>query len=224
MGVSCDDVNFAKAPGPAVYQSGLADFACAADEEIWSAFKNGSEPAFEFIYTKYFPILFNYGRQFTRDSDLVKDIIQDLFIYLQEKKGRLGAVSSIKFYLYKSYRNRITGYLNKSNLILHSFDFHENNGFEIMLTHDDTGSSDLDEELRQKMESAFALLSERQKEIIIYYFYEGFSYAQITTIMGFGKIEYARILMSRTILKLRKLLGVSAVMIELILLASLAKR
>ena len=199
-----------------------SDFEQFSDEALWNRFKEGSGSAFEFIYIKYFPILFNYGRQFTRDTDLVKDIIQDLFIYLQEKKAGLGDVSSIKFYLYKSYRARMIRHLNKNKFSWEELDYDGDMGFEVMLSDDFSGTGALDDELRQKMEKAFALLTKRQKEIIIYYFYEGFSYNQITSLMGFAKIEYARILMSRTILKLRKELGSSLVAVELVMMGFFA--
>lgn len=217
MEARCDELHAAKEAGPTVDQYGRPGFEHASDALIWASFKEGDEAAFEFIYTRYFSILYNYGRQFTRNSELVKDIIQDLFIYLQEKRERLGAVSSIKFYLYKSFRNRIIRHLSRENLSLEDFSYQDQIGFEIILARNEAADAAIDEALRNKMQHAFDQLSERQKEIIVYYYYEGFTYAQITTIMGFGKIEYARILMSRTIQKLRQLLGVSVVVVEAIL-------
>lgn len=223
MEVQSDDALFANILKPAVLQHGFVYYEHASDEEIWSSFKEGSDTAFEFIYIKYFPVLFNYGRQFSRDQDLIKDIIQDLFIYLQEKKERLSDVSSIKFYLYKSYRNRIVRHLKKNNLSWEELDYDGDMGFEVTLSDDFSGAAALDEALKQKMEKAFAILTKRQKEIIIYYYYEGFTYNQITSIMGFAKVDYARILMSRTILKLRKELGDSAFALDLILVALLMR-
>ncbi|GAB3925784.1 RNA polymerase sigma factor [Larkinella terrae] len=204
-------------------QREAAPFNGITDADLWQQFRGGNQQAFAFLYSRYFPVLYNYGRQFTSDTDLVKDTIQDLFIYLQEKKAGLGEVSSIKFYLYKAYKNRIVRHLNKNLLNPEQLDYDDDRGFEILLS-DESGSLSelLDEELRQKLETAFAQLTKRQKEIIIYYFYEGFSYAEITALMGFAKIEYARILMSRTILKLRKELGESRFTLTMLLLAILA--
>ncbi|CAG5000123.1 hypothetical protein DYBT9275_02395 [Dyadobacter sp. CECT 9275] len=224
MEVRSDNILLADTAKASAAKYGVAPLEHASDQELWAGFKAGNEEAFEYIYVKYFPVLYNYGNQFTRDKDLVKDIIQDLFIYLQEKKDRLGDVSSIKFYLYKSYRNRIIRYLNRNNFSWEELDDEGNMGFEVMLTDDYPGASVIDEELKQKMDKAFATLTKRQKEIVIYYFYEGFSYQQITSLMGFAKIDYTRILMSRTILKLRKELGESVIMLNLILLAFSANR
>lgn len=195
------------------------------EEELWNHFRVGSPKAFAFIYATYFPLLFNYGRQFTSDTDLVKDVIQDLFIYLQEKKSGLGNVSSIKFYLYKSFKHRIIRYLHKYKDNWETLDYDDDRGFEIALPDESGGISEvLDGELRHKIESAFTQLTKRQKEIIIYYFYENFSYEEITALMGFARIEYARILMSRTILKLRKELGESRFVLEMIALTLLINR
>ena len=217
-----DELSSTNVLKPADLQHAFLSFKQASDTEIWGEFKRGSQSAFEFIYVKYFPLLFNYGRQFSCDTDLVQDIIQDLFIYLQEKKAGLADVSSIKFYLYKSYKTRIVRHLGKNKFSWEELDYDRNQGFEVMIG-DDFSTISLDEELRQKMEKAFTLLTKRQKEVIIYYFYEGFSYAQITSLMGFTKIEYARILMSRTILKLRKELGESMFALDMLVFAMLMK-
>ncbi|WP_221622273.1 RNA polymerase sigma factor [Larkinella rosea] len=206
-------------------QQEAAPFKDLPEYEIWAQFRGGNPKAFGFIYTTYFPILYNYGRQFTSDTDLVKDTIQDLFIYLQEKKAGLGEVSSIKFYLYKAYKNRIIRHLTKNRFAPEQLDYDDDRGFEIAFTEESSGISELlDDELRQKMETAFSQLTKRQKEIIIYYFYEGFSYTEITALMGFAKIEYARILMSRTILKLRKELGESRFILNMLVVTFLVNK
>src|SRR5690606_38624939 len=75
-----------------------------SEQELWDLFRKNDEEAFSVIYRKYFPILFNYGHQFTKDRDLIKDTIQDLFIYLREKRSGLSSTTSVKFYLYRAYK------------------------------------------------------------------------------------------------------------------------
>jgi RNA polymerase sigma-70 factor (ECF subfamily) len=120
----------------------------------------------------------------------------------------LGHTTSIKFYLYKAYRRRITRYLSKKKYHWEGLDYHNNIGFEVVLSQESKMiNSAINEEIRQKLEHAFETLTQRQREIIIYYFYEDFSYKEITSVMGFAKVQYARILVSRSIAKLRKELG-----------------
>jgi RNA polymerase sigma-70 factor (ECF subfamily) len=183
-------------------------FQSISESDLWDLFKEGDTQVFNFVYVKYFPILINYGHQFTKDRELVKDVIQDLFIYLKEKRKTLGPTTSIKFYLYKAYRRRILRYLSKKKYSWEGLDYHNNIGFEVALSQESKMiNSAINEEIRQKLEHAFEALTKRQKEIIIYYFYEDFSYKQITSVMGFSKVQYARILVSRSIAKLRKELG-----------------
>jgi RNA polymerase sigma factor (sigma-70 family) len=197
---------------------GYASLTDASDDEIWLAFKQGNADAFEFIYVRYFPLLFNYGRQFSSDTELVKDIIQDLFIYLNEKRSGLGNVSSIKFYLYKAFRSRIVRHFGKTQSLFRDVDDFSENGFGIVFAEEVAENPLLDEMLHKKLEAAFLTLTKRQREIVIYHFYEGFSYIEITSLMGFGRVEYARILMGRTILKLRKELADAGIAMELVLM------
>lgn len=197
-----------KTPGQGEFPAAGSRYDFFPDEELWDRFREHDEEAFSAIYLKYFPVLFNYGHQFTRDRDLIKDTIQDLFIYLREKRSGLSPTTSVKFYLYRAYKNRIVRNLRKSLSGWEELDYNDNKGFEIVLSQESNIINALiDEELKKRIEAAFATLTKRQKEIIIYYFYEGFTYQEIASLMGFAKIEYARILMSRTILKLRRELG-----------------
>ena len=196
--------------GQSVLYNHVPDFQAMPESDLWELFK-GDTKAFIHVYSRYFPILYNYGHQFTKDRELVKDVIQDLFIYLKEKSAKLGRTTSIKFYLYKAYRRRIRRYLKINS---HGRTPLGDTGFDVALPHEShIINSVINEELKLTLEQAFATLTPRQREIVLYYFFEGFSYQQITAVMGFDKVEYARILMSRTIARLRKELGNRKVMV-----------
>ena len=51
-------------------------------QEVWSRFRSGDQDAFSEIYQKFIDALFAYGCKMTRDRELVKDCIQDIFIDL----------------------------------------------------------------------------------------------------------------------------------------------
>lgn len=182
------------------------------EQDLWELFKHerGEPPdtkAFDYIYLKYFPVLFRYGHQFSKDNELVKDVIQDLFVYLKTKGKRLGTTTSIKFYLCKAYRRRISRYLKKSHFRFPERDIaHE--AFGITHSHEakiiDAAISD---EIKIKLEGAIQRLTLRQRRIISYYFFEDFSYPEITCAMGFSSVQYARISLCRSIAKLRRVLS-----------------
>nr|WKN40118.1 sigma-70 family RNA polymerase sigma factor [Tunicatimonas sp. TK19036] len=197
-----------KAGTSIVLLDGSARFQRMPESELWDLFRAGDEAAFHYLYITYFPILFTYGHQFTPDRELVKDVIQDLFIYLKEKRHTLGPTTAIKFYLYTAYRRRIVRYLSQKKHNCEDAKGAINAGFDIALSQESfIVDQTTHEEYKQKLEHAFNVLTPRQREVIIYYFYEDFSYEEIASLMGFSKVQYARIQVSRSIAKLRKVLG-----------------
>src|SRR5690606_10416824 len=107
---------------------------------------------FNYIYVKYFPVLIRYGHQFSKDHELVKDVIQDLFIYLKVKRKQLGSTSSIKFYLYKAYRRRISRYLKKYRWNVPPQDIADE-GFEITLSQESKMiDSAINDEVKKRLE------------------------------------------------------------------------
>ncbi|MFY0690014.1 MAG: sigma-70 family RNA polymerase sigma factor [Cyclobacteriaceae bacterium] len=174
-----------------------------SDAEIWKSFKKGNDEAFIKIYEQYFEILYTYGYQFTRDKGLIEDSVQDLFIYIRKNRASLSDTSSIKFYLFKALRNRLIRSIERQKKIVPSelneaFDFQVNISFETKLI-----KAQIDEQAKLSLLRAFEKLSPRQREIIIYYYYEELSYEQIADLMDLSKVKYARDLLYRAIDSLR---------------------
>ena len=181
-------------------------FAFKKDQDIWSSFQKGEEEAFLYIYNKYFYDLMDYGAQFSNDVELLKDCVQDLFINLNRKRGSLGKISfSIKAYLFKSLKRNIIKKLSKGRNAQYKDQLSVINGFEIQLsTETEIINNQLNEEVKIQLRNSINKLPQKQREAVLYYYYEGFTYEEITSIMEFSKIEYARITVSNGIKKLRK--------------------
>jgi RNA polymerase sigma factor (sigma-70 family) len=75
--------------------------------DVWIRFRSGDQAAFSEIYEDFIDPLFAYGCKITRDREMVKDCIQDIFIDLQRLQPNLHHPEYIEFYLYKSLRNAI---------------------------------------------------------------------------------------------------------------------
>lgn len=76
--------------------------------EIWSAFKSGEEEAFSRLFFAYYNRLFGYGMKLVRDENLVKDVMQDFFLYLFENQESLAnEVDKLTSYLLASFRRRL---------------------------------------------------------------------------------------------------------------------
>lgn len=66
---------------------------------------NLNEKTFHQIYCNYFRALVTYAVQITNDDEIAKDIVQDVFSVLWERKITFITTSSFKAYLYNSVRN-----------------------------------------------------------------------------------------------------------------------
>ncbi|EPR67037.1 RNA polymerase sigma factor [Cyclobacterium qasimii] len=184
--------------------SSLTYSSFSSDTAAWQAFRQGNESAFIFIYEKYFELLYAYGFSIVADPNLVKDVLQDLFIELRERRRHLGQTDAVKFYLFKCIKNRLLRELAKwpgkrESLETLPLGFHFTLSYEAQLI-----DRQLSEEKITKLNVAVAGLSPRQREIIYYSFYEGFTYRQIQEMMGLESQQTTRNLMYKAIQCLRK--------------------
>lgn len=170
---------------------------------IWEIFKQGNESAFIYIYETYFDALFVYGSQFTRNEDIVKDAIQDLFIELRKNRERLGKTDSIKFYLYKSLKRAV---IKESGRWFNQCEELSNNkAFEFTFSHEQVLiERQLDEEKTRTLNQAIQSLSPRKREIIYYFYYEGMSYQQIQELMEMTHVRSVRNLLYKAVDFLRE--------------------
>lgn len=151
------------------------------DYEIWQRFKKGDEKAFSYLFDVYHLQLFEYGRRFTMDENLVKDSIQDLFFELARKREKLSSTDNILFYLLKALRLRIFVNLRKNKS--GGSGINEDLLQEFYLTY----STDVDlaeKELKlDRLAESINQLPVRQKETIYLKFYKNLSNREIAEIM-----------------------------------------
>lgn len=174
------------------------------DRTLWQRFKAGNDLAFSSLYSKYVQRLFNYGMHSCRDREFVLDCLQELFGRLWDKKGQLGEVEAVNYYLIKSFRRLLIGKLIQKRK--HSFvgfgkgeiGFDFNPSIEEVLILEETSSQQV-EELRK----AIAQLTKRQREAIFLKFYNDLSYAEVASIMEMN-IDSVYNLISKAIDSLRK--------------------
>jgi RNA polymerase sigma factor (sigma-70 family) len=175
------------------------------DADMWAEFTKGSEKAFDYLYDKYFALLYGYGMQFCADKAVVKDCVQDLFIELWGKKSKLATVKSVKYYLYKSLRRKVIRVISQKDFLLVE---HEMLPVEFNLQTTFSGETALMEkeviqDNERKIQWALKRLTTRQKEAVFLKFYESLSYHEIASIMNLTDAKYARKLIYRSLVELK---------------------
>ena len=164
-----------------------------SDRDLWEALKDGDESAFIFIYTRFFQPLMNYGLQFSNETSLIEDGIQDLFVELRKKRKNLGTLrTSIKLYLFICLKRRILEYKKRSerNSAACREAFRE---FEIIApveTH--LINESILKEQKLRLNRAMENLTAKQREVIYYLYYQDLSYKEIKELMGLENVKSVR--------------------------------
>lgn len=171
-----------------------------AESELWVAFQCGSEAAIAEMFLKYSDKLFNYGRQFTCDKELIHDAIQDVFFRLIKNKDRLGVARSVKFYLFSSFRRRLIRLLRRNKRMISGEQAIDEGSFKISINpyHHDI-QNEVSPDQRRILDDAFAKIPPRQREVLLLYFFEEASYKEIAETMGFSQVKSARKLLYRAL-------------------------
>lgn len=191
------------------HQETIKLFESKSDSEIWMAFNDFDETAFNFLFRTYTPLLFRYGCQFSISEDLVQDAIQNLFIYLRTKRGTLSKVTSIKAYLFKSLQYELLKSIKeskyKSSVGLEELE--ENFQIEVSIENSII-SSEENKELIGQLRESIQKLSPRQRQAILLLYEEGLSYQDIAEVMNFSEVKSARKLVYRALDAIRSSMGI----------------
>ena len=172
------------------------------EESLWQKLRKGEKTALKQIYLSESTYLYNYGRKIFRDTVLVEDTIQDLFIEIWQKHKSLGPTDSIRRYLAASLRRKIVAKLKKESKTesVDSFDqisFNPELAIESLIIN-----QEMSEERAASLKKAFESLSDRQREILYLKFYQGLDYDQISQVLDI-QYQSLRNMVSRGIKKLR---------------------
>lgn len=157
------------------------------DELLWETFKQGDKAAFSEIYQTHVDALYRYGMNFIRDSFLVKENIQDLFVNLWSRRESLGETNNIRFYLLRSLRRKIATHY-KSDQKWSSFMTDDlaplSNEIIAQSLEQFQYSSESELDLAKKLMLALDKLPVRQKEALYYIYYENLSYEEVAALMN----------------------------------------
>jgi len=174
-----------------------------SDESLWYFFKKGDLNAFKALFKIYYPPLYAYGVKLTNDPYLTEDCLQNLFVYLYEKRENLGEVRNLKAYLFISFKRRLVKQV-KNQYLRESLS--DNNSFEHSIVFSP-------QEVAVKQEVQFLctktlhqLLNElppREKEVIYLKYYCDLCTGEISEIMDIKSQSVLNIL-QKAMIKLRK--------------------
>lgn len=193
-------------PAP-VYREKALSFDGRTDAEIWENFMTGDDDAFVYIYNNYVNKLLRFGRQFA-SNELVKDAIQDLFLYLKKRKKKGKEISRIAPYLYKSLYRMIIAKLEYEKKFK-AHEHPESKNWEINISRETKLiSMENQEELSNQLQESLNKLSVKQRQAILLYYYEGLTHDEISDIMDLSNKSSVRKLIQRGLDSLQRIFSI----------------
>jgi RNA polymerase sigma factor (sigma-70 family) len=174
---------------------------------LWNEYRSGNADAFGALIRVHYPDLFHYGTRFTRDAELVKDSLQDLFLELWINRETISATSFVKYYLLKALRRKLTRKIGRSRYTGSWEELH----FESILNGSHSVETSIIREegladLARKMRHALAGLSKRQQEAIYLRYYFDADIDEMAEIMSVNRQSVYNLLHD-ALKKLKKLSG-----------------
>lgn len=156
--------------------------------KLWNDFRNGDKSAYAAMYVKFFPVLYAYGCRICKDHDLVQDCIQDLFLDLCRLRTNLSATNSIRYYLYRCIRRKISLKLSMlSSIRTERFDDHYPSEYEdIAILPLEFQQIEMEQAAERRLEILKALqcLTTNQRQAVKLRFYENMSCKEISAVMS----------------------------------------
>ena len=174
------------------------------EQTLWKDMISGNKKSFEDLYNQYFQALINYGFRITKNENLIEDAVQELFISIWNNRTNLSEVNEVKFYLFRSLKNRILRQLEKD-----IFDKSEDVDvyLDLLISISEEQKKIDSEQLNANLDTlqrAIAHLPLRQQEVINLKYFHDFTLDEIAKLMDVNKQSVSNLLF-RSYAILRKL-------------------
>ena len=165
------------------------------DEELARLLQKGDTQAFTALMERYTGKLVRYGGRFLASDDGIADVVQDVFVSVYENIQNFDVARRFSPWIYRIAHNAFVSVLRtnaRGPVYLENFD-------RIMphTVYEDPAAKEKEsEEMRVLIEEGVSELSPKFHEIILLYYFENFTYQEISDIlqipMGTVSIRLAR--------------------------------
>jgi len=172
------------------------------ETSLVDAIKHGDKDAFARLYRRHFSELCDISFYLTRDKEVAKEMVQDTFLVIWEKREDWQPKGSIRSYLFRAVKNRSLDHLKHVKV---------ERGWQKMQQVETNGSHSGEESISQK-ELAAAIdksvdeLPEKCRIIFIMNRNQGFTYGEIAEIQGISQ-KTVETQIGRALKKLRESLA-----------------
>ncbi|MGB3852499.1 MAG: RNA polymerase sigma-70 factor [Tunicatimonas sp.] len=152
------------------------------DEVLLAGIRQGEEKAYRGMFEQYYPILTTFALKHTEDIDLAKELVQEVFIKLYQKRDTLMITQSLKSYLFRAVYHTCLNTLNQNRRRQE----HHQHAAEQQPTADFTDNL-VEAESLQQIYQAVDALPEQCRRIFVMNRFEGVDNQAIADRLGLSK-------------------------------------
>ena len=160
------------------------------------------------LYNRYVDDLHTYALYLGFEKEVIMDAIHDVFCKFAANEKLLQDVSNIKFYLFKSLKNRLYDIYKarKEYAELSAIDLQET-PFNIQVTIEERliGQEE-QQQIKNQLAEMLESLTERQREIVYLRYVQEYDYEQISELLNIS-VHGCRKLLSKAMQNLREKYG-----------------
>jgi RNA polymerase sigma factor (sigma-70 family) len=163
----------------------------------------------ESVYNLYVGELFTYGLYLGFERETVKDAVHDVFVKITTSSDNLDNISNIKFYLFRSLKNRLLDIHKnqKEHIELENIDPALEIPFNIQVNVEELLiEREEQKQIKTEIEQMLNALTDRQREIIYLRYVQEYDYDQIAQLLNIS-VHGCRKLVSTAIRSLREKFG-----------------
>ncbi|MDR1624330.1 MAG: RNA polymerase sigma-70 factor [Tannerellaceae bacterium] len=157
-------------------------------QSLFEQIANNNPKAFQLFFDYTYPMLYRYINYFIEDSELCKDVISDVYLYIWQNRKKLPDVRNYENYLFICARNQSLNYLKTVNryqkIRLEQPDMDDIQG----LPESATPEQDfLNEELKNIIELTINALPQRCRLIFFMIREEEMTYKEVAEILSISE-------------------------------------
>lgn len=145
------------------------------NEEFYRLWQQDSEKAIDWLFRTYYSYLCKVVYKIIPDTNLVEDLVQEVFYEIWKKKGQIQVSASIKAYLRRAAVNRSLNYIRDQKI-----KFGQDDKIPILESREDSVTEKIEaEDLKVIIDHHIDQLPERCRVVFVLSRFEDMSYKEI---------------------------------------------
>lgn len=166
--------------------SSLSNNKYKTDQQWAKEIAEGNEAAFELLFFEFYYKLCNVAYSIVKSRSRARDVVQDVFFKLWERKANWEIQVSLKVYLYQAVRNEALNFVEKEKAHRR---LKEQFSDSIILreTDRDEMPDKEEKELLNKIWQIVRCMPERRRLVFVLHRKHGLSYKEIATVMDIAR-------------------------------------